>query len=650
MDCSENTALHYAVYNGDIKTATKLLEYKANIEAINENKITPLLLALKQNKEKMAEFLINNGANEKTCDFLGRSSLMYAVRCGSELIIKLLLQRDIDTFKQDVFGWTAKRYAVESKSKVRKLLIDYDEEELRQRCTETIRRDACIMPILLTREVKDSPQSEALEKTEARPSKSETTEEDTCIMPILPTTEVRDSPQSDEEDDIVEKAEARPSKSENTKTDACSMPTTTEVEDFHQDVAAEEAEANPSQSEPGLGVSPEEKAKTSDHNENNWSLDSGNSGDEEENSKDISKGRVLAWVEKDDSLKPTTTEKKSPSDDIEIIMLKPFNSDLSVEEVIEVSSEEEQKGGDEEEDEDNDGDDEDGDDGNDEGGDDEDGGDEDGDDGDGGDDEGVAGQAQLVVEETKQSVGRSNQEDPSNKLSLFQEDEDLTEHSKGAATEQPLGKDEEPKSQRDEESDETTEEEETKPPLGQDKTSIPQADEDSTEDSEEEARKQPVEKCNQENYCQKTNNDKNFAQIFEDSSMDSEEETPEQPVGKRNRRSPYKTSILQKLEESRDNSERVFECLSKKGIDHLHVAADQSGDKHIKESPKKYPLFKPIIEMSDSDPKTALGMADVQTLTSANSDSEVTSTKNEKSHSDSTTNSTLVCNYLNFEW
>lgn len=36
MDCSENTALHYAVYNGDIKTATKLLEYKANIEAVNE--------------------------------------------------------------------------------------------------------------------------------------------------------------------------------------------------------------------------------------------------------------------------------------------------------------------------------------------------------------------------------------------------------------------------------------------------------------------------------------------------------------------------------------------------------------------------------------------------------------------------------------
>uniref|UniRef100_A0A8C8UGM1 Ankyrin repeat domain-containing protein 7 n=1 Tax=Peromyscus maniculatus bairdii TaxID=230844 RepID=A0A8C8UGM1_PERMB len=63
IDCRGNTALHYAVYNGDVKTAAKLLEYRASIEA---NKITPLLLALKQNKEKMAEFLINKGANTKT--------------------------------------------------------------------------------------------------------------------------------------------------------------------------------------------------------------------------------------------------------------------------------------------------------------------------------------------------------------------------------------------------------------------------------------------------------------------------------------------------------------------------------------------------------------------------------------------------------
>lgn len=41
---------------------------------------------------------------------------MYAVRCGSELIIRHLFQRGIDANKTDAYRWTAKRYAVESKS------------------------------------------------------------------------------------------------------------------------------------------------------------------------------------------------------------------------------------------------------------------------------------------------------------------------------------------------------------------------------------------------------------------------------------------------------------------------------------------------------------------------------------------------------
>nr|XP_038962277.1 ankyrin repeat domain-containing protein 26-like isoform X9 [Rattus norvegicus] len=618
MDCSDNTALHYAVYNGDIETATKLLEYKANIEAINENKITPLLLALKQNKEKMAEFLIHNGANAKTCDFLGRSSLMYAVRCGSELIIKLLLQRDIDTFKQDVFGWTAKRYAVESKSRVRKLLIDYDEEELRQRCSEITRKDACTRPILPTVKVKDSPRSEAVEKAEARPSKSESNEEDTCTTPTLPTTKVKDPSQSE----AVEKAEARPSKSESAETDACPTPNT-QVEDFSQNVAAEEAGAHPSRSEPGLGVSSEKKANTSDHNENSRSLDSHNSGDQEENSKDITKRRVL---------------------------------DLSAEVVIEVSSEEEQKGDDKDGD---DGDDEDGDDGDDEDGDD--GDDDDGDDSDdedGDEDKDGAGHQKHMEEESQQPAGKSNQENPSHKPSAFQEGKDTAEDSEDVTTEQPLGKDEEPKSQRDSDSDRTTEEEATKEPLGQDKTPISRTVEDSPEDSEEEARKQPVEKSNKESHCQKTNNDKKFSQILEDSSMESEEEAPEQPVERSNQGSPYKKSILQKSEDSSGDSEGIFECLTKKGISHLHGASGQTGDQHIKESPKKCLLFKPTTEMNDSGPKNALEMTDAQALPSEhgqgannhspeNSDLEVTSSESEKSQSDSTINSPLtVFKYL----
>ncbi|XP_059114826.1 uncharacterized protein LOC131907738 [Peromyscus eremicus] len=44
------------------------------------------------------------------------------------------------------------------------------------------------------------------------------------------------------------------------------------------------------------------------------------------------------------------------------------------------------------------------------------------------------------------------------------------------------------------------------------------------------------------------------------------------------------------------------------------------------------------IEGKDLDPKSALGMEDVQTLASAKSDLDVTSTENQKTHSDSTTN------------
>lgn len=42
-----------------------------------------------------------------------RNTLMYAIRCESKDIAMLLLQKGIDFFYKDVFGWTALRYAIE---------------------------------------------------------------------------------------------------------------------------------------------------------------------------------------------------------------------------------------------------------------------------------------------------------------------------------------------------------------------------------------------------------------------------------------------------------------------------------------------------------------------------------------------------------
>ena len=58
VDSHDNTALHYAVYNGDVETAAKLLEYKANIEATNEVYKTCLLILI---------YLKNTGFSSHVC-------------------------------------------------------------------------------------------------------------------------------------------------------------------------------------------------------------------------------------------------------------------------------------------------------------------------------------------------------------------------------------------------------------------------------------------------------------------------------------------------------------------------------------------------------------------------------------------------------
>ncbi|CAO2611807.1 POTE ankyrin domain family member A [Lemmus lemmus] len=100
--------------------AALLLEYHAHIEQKNkvgfvilQDGFTPLLLALREKRVEVAEFLVKKGADIHVVDDMRRNTLMYAVRCGSKDIAMLLLQKGIDFFYKDVFGWTALRYAVE---------------------------------------------------------------------------------------------------------------------------------------------------------------------------------------------------------------------------------------------------------------------------------------------------------------------------------------------------------------------------------------------------------------------------------------------------------------------------------------------------------------------------------------------------------
>ncbi|KAK7833305.1 hypothetical protein U0070_017304 [Myodes glareolus] len=68
VDARGNSALHYAVYYKNTFLAARLLEHDVNIEEKNKSGFTPFLLAVSENKLKMAKFLSMKNANVHATD------------------------------------------------------------------------------------------------------------------------------------------------------------------------------------------------------------------------------------------------------------------------------------------------------------------------------------------------------------------------------------------------------------------------------------------------------------------------------------------------------------------------------------------------------------------------------------------------------
>uniref|UniRef100_G1QJ99 Uncharacterized protein n=1 Tax=Nomascus leucogenys TaxID=61853 RepID=G1QJ99_NOMLE len=133
-----NTSLHYAIYNEDKLMAKALLLYGADIESRNKLGLTPLLLGVHEQKQQVVKFLIKKKANLNALDIYGSSylchfgtALILAVCCGSASIVSLLLEQSIDVSSQDLFGQTAREYAISSHHNVIcQLLSDYKEKQM----------------------------------------------------------------------------------------------------------------------------------------------------------------------------------------------------------------------------------------------------------------------------------------------------------------------------------------------------------------------------------------------------------------------------------------------------------------------------------------------------------------------------------------
>ncbi|XP_054550799.1 ankyrin repeat domain-containing protein 26 isoform X7 [Talpa occidentalis] len=68
VDMDGNTALHYAVRGQNAAIVAKLLAHNADVEARNKDNLTPLLLALSENKQQMVELLGRKEGNRHAVD------------------------------------------------------------------------------------------------------------------------------------------------------------------------------------------------------------------------------------------------------------------------------------------------------------------------------------------------------------------------------------------------------------------------------------------------------------------------------------------------------------------------------------------------------------------------------------------------------
>ncbi|MEM6434790.1 MAG: ankyrin repeat domain-containing protein [Cyanobacteria bacterium P01_D01_bin.115] len=88
-----NTALTYAARDGFTEIAHELIEAGAEVNWIDGEGVTPLILAAFKGHTELAALLLNHGADPTVKDQWDRTALDYALRRGEDDPIVHLLQR-----------------------------------------------------------------------------------------------------------------------------------------------------------------------------------------------------------------------------------------------------------------------------------------------------------------------------------------------------------------------------------------------------------------------------------------------------------------------------------------------------------------------------------------------------------------------------
>ncbi|XP_078045846.1 uncharacterized protein LOC144474621 isoform X2 [Augochlora pura] len=114
-----------------IKCLTLFMEAKANVNATNKQRQTPLMWACSVQKPEFVEELLKYENNMNAFDNRNQTALMYATIANKPDIVKILIEKGVDTTLTDYSNLTAREIAsLKGYDKILSLLNPDDEEEI----------------------------------------------------------------------------------------------------------------------------------------------------------------------------------------------------------------------------------------------------------------------------------------------------------------------------------------------------------------------------------------------------------------------------------------------------------------------------------------------------------------------------------------
>lgn len=109
-----NTVLHFAVVNGTERTVTALLQAGCTVDAVNNDDVTPLLLAVFYNKRSMFQILVNSGASINRLFSHSDTYLHKVTRIGDVHLVLFFINQKVNVDLANDFGETPLTIAVEA--------------------------------------------------------------------------------------------------------------------------------------------------------------------------------------------------------------------------------------------------------------------------------------------------------------------------------------------------------------------------------------------------------------------------------------------------------------------------------------------------------------------------------------------------------